>query len=269
MAISNCRTAVDQKQHYSKHQPASDLNVETIRSENERGFLDLPLEIRMMVYELFFGAQTFRLRLPGIDSSDPADGAVFLQAKARQKVSLLLANREICVEASSFFHRLHLFRIRLLNTWQFRLVPHYRLSVGIQQTLEVIKHVELKYQNPDLDSAEDYNVSTYLRFLRLGCPALKSLRIEFAQYICFSNSEKESVVELQQLWPRLDSLEVWVEHLDELEEMPQGDFIAPGEEWHWVMSVSAFVDPAHQGRRRKLKKTMCCVKRHQKANRMV
>ena len=261
MAASNCGAITGQKRDCNEQQPVRDLDLETSKSDKERGFLDLALEIRLMVYELFFGAQVYRIRQPGRATED------VVIATARQKVPLLLANRAVWAEASPVFYRLHIFRIRLLYTRQFPILTHNCLSAGIQNVLQAIQYVDLTYENPDLDTSTDWNVADYLRFLRLGCPALKSLRIELVK---FSRTDwvRELAPELRLLWTRLDSLELCLEHWDELDAMPQGDFIAPAEEWHRKKCESPPVDAAHRRLRRGMWRTTYCVERHQKADQM-
>ena len=284
MATSNSRTVGDRKQDFNedqlmsdldveviKDQLMSDLNVEVIKSDNERGFLDFPLEVRMMLYDIFFGAQVFRIGQPRSESGDPgADESTITRATARHKVSLLLTSRDIWVEASPFFYRLHVFHIRLLDARRFPFAAYSHFSMGVCQVLQAINYVELIYQNPDLDSAEDYNVSAYLRLLRFCGPTLKSLRIELLRFTWSSISDKKgSVSELQHLWPRLDSLQVCIQHEeDELDAMPGGEFIAPGELWRRQVCEKLWEDAAHQGRRRAFKRTVYSVTRHQKADEM-
>ena len=215
-----------------------------------------------MVYDIFFGAQLFPLSLPGSESS------YVVVATAKHKIPLLLANRDIWLEASPFFYRLHHFRIRLLTIGIFASAPYLELSEGVQQVFQVIQRVELTYQNLDLECAGDSNVSNYLGLLRRHCHALKSLRVELLHAWSLFAKTDFSACELKQLWPRLDSLQVCVEHYGDLDGMPLGEFIAPGELWRRGVCNGLLMDAAPQRRQTVSRKTVYCMVRHQKADEM-
>lgn len=245
--------------------PLNELDVGSIKSDGKKGFLDIPLEIRMLFYETFFGAQGFAISQPKIKSGDADAGKpVVLRATARQKLSLLVTNHTVCREGFPFFARLHVVNMRLLNVCHFSLPTD--LSIGVGRALRATRHIELTYQHGDLDSSTDHNISSYLSFFRRGCHALKSLRVDFVQFSCLSNTETQWAYQLQRLWPRLDSLQVCVEHWDELDTMPQGELIAPGQKWHGEVCEDPLLDAVRMGRRRGLKRTVYCVARDKRAD---
>ena len=243
----------------------SDLNVETIKSDNEKGFLDFSLEVRMMVYDIFFGAPIFPFSQSRTRCREPyARKGDFVVAIAHDKIPLLLTNKDIWAEASPFFYRLHIFRIRLLNHYQFPLPSYNLISAGVRQVLQAIRRIDLAYLLPGRDSAEDATASPYLRLLRKCCHALKSLRVELSHDSCLESTSDASACELQQLWPRLDSLQVCVRHFVNLYEMPQGEYIAPGEQWCQAVCEGYWAD-SRLPRRTDLKRSVYCAVRHQKA----
>lgn len=195
---------------------------------------------------------------PGIESGEA------VVATTRHKVPLLLTNRGIWLEASPFFYRLHLFNIRLLNIYQFPLPLYHDISAGVRNVLQAIRRIELRYRIPGVDSAEDATASTYLRLLRICCYGLKLLRVELSQDSCLNTTVNRSACELQQLWPRLDSLQVCVQHSEDLDAMPQGEFIAPGAQWRLVFCEELWVYAGGRGRWKTMR-SLYCAERHEKA----
>ena len=207
-------------------------------------FLDYPFEIRAMVYEGFFATefcesddakedlgQSLSNEIGSMllmDSDEKADGCEDAWEEAPEgekiqtdrrmtaydKVSLLLANKAVLEEASPFFYRLHEFQLIRLEQGPYLFPPSVYLPRQIKQVLGLITKVRIVNQN-----AEDreqtilfrYNVCHYIPFLRSMFTSLRSLTIDIG--LTEFDSLSYIVDELQQLWPRLDYLQLIIEYM--------------------------------------------------------
>ena len=225
-------------------------------------FLDYPFEIRAMVYEDFFATEFCESDDAKEDlGQSPSDGAgsmLFMDSDekeedweevweeepkedriqpdkrmtAHDKVSLLLANKAVLEEASLFFYRLHEFQFLVLEQRQDTLTTSPHLSCYLKQALRSITKVRMMNQNAE-DTVERslfyHHVSYYITFLRSRFISLRSLTIdvELSDY----DDPSYAVDELQQLWPRLDYLQLVIDYHFSRDVEYVLRSIAPGLKW--------------------------------------
>ena len=150
---------------------------------------------------------------------------------AHDKVSLLLANKAVWREALPFFHQLHEFQLRILDDGEINLA--FPLPDHIQQVLRAVAKVRLIDQKTALDKVSISNLGYHIAFLEREFTALKSLKTGIG--IWGPDHLPYEINQLQQLWPRLDYLQLIAEYLH------AGDLgivlrlITPGLKWSLVM----------------------------------
>lgn len=206
-------------------------------------FLEYPFEIRAMIYKDFFAAE-FCESYEGKEElgQSPSNGVgsmlvtdsdekeedwedvweeapeedkmqIHRRMTAHDKVALLLANKAILEEALPFFHRLHEFQLLLLEQYQDILTTSPHLPRHIKQVLGVITKVRMVNRHAE-DTEEPYlfyhSVPYYIAFLRSMCTNLRSLTIDFE--LSDDDDYSDAVDELQQLWPRLDYLQLVIKY---------------------------------------------------------
>lgn len=151
---------------------------------------------------------------------------------AHDKVSLLLANKAVLEEASSFFYRLHEFQFLVLEQRQDTLTTSPHLGCHLKQVLRSITKVRMAIHNAEDIVERDvfyHNVCYYIAFLRSRFTSLRSLTIEIG--LSDYDDLSYAVDELQQLWPRLDYLQLIIgyRYSGDVEYVPRS--IAPGLKW--------------------------------------
>lgn len=148
---------------------------------------------------------------------------------AHDKVSLLLANKAVLEEASPFFHRLHEFRLLLPDEQQTILITPRNLRSGIQQVLQTITKVRLVDQGTELGNPCDLNLVLSLDFLESAYPNLKSI---IADVVIMPHNPKPRVEALlEELWPRLNHLELITRYWDSYSTDNYLQSIVPGFKW--------------------------------------
>lgn len=146
---------------------------------------------------------------------------------AHDKVSLLLANKVVWGEAVPFFHRLHEFQLRIPERCETILtIP---LPYQIQQVLRVVAKVRLVNQGEKLNYALLDNVGYYIAFLKREFTELKSLKTNITLFAC--DDPSYALEQLQQLWPRLNYLQLIIDDLwaGDVETLLRS--ITPGLKW--------------------------------------
>ena len=213
--------------------------------KEKKTFLDYPYDIRILIYDAFFGSESCGLSVKSI-VADPKShksdifwdaargiGNPMTRMTAHHKVSLLIACRAIFHEACPFFHRAHSFHMKLLNKRKFRLGPFSQLPPPIQQGLRAITKIYLTDQPTKLTSAANSNVATYITFLTVACVNLKSLVIDAGIYYERPGKDySDTAFALSDLWPRLDYLCLRVQQSRRKCWKAYRDLIAPGVKWH-------------------------------------
>lgn len=128
---------------------------------------------------------------------------------AHHKVSLLLANKAVWEEGLPFFHRLHEFELRIPERCETILtIP---LPYQIQQVLRVVAKVRLVDQVEELYDALLDNVGYYVAFLKREFTELKSLKASITLFDC--DDHPYAIKQIQQLWPRLNYLQLIVNYV--------------------------------------------------------
>lgn len=225
-------------------------NAGNSQSKSCGGFLDYPFDMRAMIYEVFFAAESCESgeAKPEVGESFPVIGLPTLLAEtddrnegseegitqldrrmtAHDKVSLLLANKAVLEEASPFFHRLHVFRLSLLRN-ETCLKDLSRLSDRIQHSLRAMAKVQVG----GFEGDSFYRNDRCLWLLKDACPNLKWLTTDI--YVPHGYDPKEYLEEhpLDQLWPRLDHLQLYVRYHSCNDVVDLLHLIAPGFKWSW------------------------------------
>ncbi|MDI1493501.1 MAG: hypothetical protein OHK93_005291 [Ramalina farinacea] len=214
-------------------------------SKEKKTFLDYPYDVRILIYDAFFGSEFCPLSVQSI-VADPKSyksdifwdatrgiGNPLTRMTAHHKVSLLVTCKAILDEASPFFYRAHTFHMKLLDRRRFRLGPFSQLPLPIQQGLRAITKIYLTDQPTKLTSAANSNVATYVTFLTLACVSLKSLVVDAAiHYERPGKDYSDTAFALSELWPRLDYLCLRVPESKRKGWKAYQDLVAPGVKWH-------------------------------------
>ena len=225
-------------------------------------FLNYPFEIRAMVYEVFFAADICESgkggqnpgQLPSKeegsmlvmqsdghdedweDVEEGASGKDIIQTERRMtahnKVSLLLANKAVLAEASSFFYRLHEFQLLVLGQGEDILADSSHLPCHIQQVVGAIAKVTLvNLDTEDTDEEKLFYciVDCYIAFTGRVFTNLRSLTVDFE--LMEYDDPTNGIHELQQLWPRLGYLQLNIEYPYSKRVENILRLIAPGLKW--------------------------------------
>ena len=214
--------------------------------KEKKTFLDYPYDVRILIYDAFFGSEICGVSVKLIIALNPKSyksgvfwgagkgiGNPMTRMTAQHKISLLATCKAICDEASPFFYRAHVFHMKLLDRRRSRLGPFLMLPSPIQQSLRAITKIYLTDEPTKLTSAANSNVATYITFLTLACAGLKSLTIDAAMfYEKLGNDYSDTAFALSELWPRLNYLRLRVQHSKRMTWKAHRDLIAPGFKWH-------------------------------------
>ena len=237
-----------QDKHQSKHQQGFENGAEWTQQAKHVTFLDLPFDIRFMIYKAFFGLQAFGIHewqpylkgfSNGTDTRSHAQNFhgvkpllkslasdSMRRVTAHNKVSLLLTSKSVLHEASTLLYQLHTFHVPTLGK-AFEPPPEISISVG--KVLNQIERIALVYETPVCDAAYEYRVIWHIALMLRCFPQLKELSVEFQLRIRSQFGEKIRRA-LQSAWPRLELLRVCVLH-DKWNSCLNLSSIAPGFQW--------------------------------------
>ena len=148
---------------------------------------------------------------------------------AHDKVSLLLANKAILGVASSFLYRLHEFRLLLPDQRETILTNSFGLPYRIEQILREIAKVRLVDLGTELENSCSVNLLLTLELLYKACPNLKSITADIV--IQPDNPKPYEVPVLQNLWPRLNHLQLVTRYFNSRYTDPYLQSIVPGLKW--------------------------------------
>ena len=193
--------------HLSKAQKGLEGGAELIRQTKHVTFLDLPFDIRFMIYKAFFELQGFSDRewqkylkrftasiynrshakkshivMPLLRSLAPSN---IRRVTAHHKISLLVTSKAIFYEASALFYRLHTFHSPSPDELHKRPAE---VSTSVQQVLDKIERIALFHEKSTYDPAYSHNFSRHISVLPNLYARLKELSIEF-QGLMFQSDE--------------------------------------------------------------------------------
>ncbi|MDI1493524.1 MAG: hypothetical protein OHK93_005314 [Ramalina farinacea] len=235
--------------HLSKAQKGLEGGAESIRQTKHVTFLDLPFDIRFMIYKAFFELQGFsdrewqthlkRFTASIYNRSHAQKSHIVMpllkslasnnirRVTAHNKMSLLLTSKAIFDEASGLFYRLHTFNVP--NPDELHKRPA-EVSTSIQQVLDKIERIALFHENSIYDSAYSRNFSRHISVLPDLYAQLKVVSIEF-QGFDFQFDER-IMLALQSTWIKLQLLRLCA--LNKKREIPRVNLssIAPGFHWY-------------------------------------
>ena len=210
----------------SKSQQTSKIGIQQARRSS---FLDLPYDVRFEIYSAFFAIHTVtETKHHGNstvwDTLRRKRGNTKRRANAQDKLPILLTRKRIFTEAAPLFHRLHLFRVPILDE---AYGPSPEIAVGVKYILQKLERIALFYEKGTRDSSRGTNVSKSLALLPQCCPQLKELSVE-VQLGSRAQFSKKLLSALRSVWTHLEYLRLTVSHPVRKSRIALLPSIAPG-----------------------------------------
>lgn len=167
---------------------------------------------------------------------------------AHDKVSLLLANKAVLEEALPFLHRFHEFQFLLPDPRETVLTNSFGLPYRIEPILREIAKVRLVDLGTELGNPCSVNLILTVELLYNACPNLKSI---MADIVVFPGNPKPyEVPVLEELWHRLNHLELVIRYLNSCDTDTYLKSIVPGLKWSCYETAEQRAKIFYDGKKR-------------------